>query len=123
MHERALAQSILRQIDDELQSRRLHKLCEVRLAVGEFSGIEPRLLEIALEELSAEHWPQPVALHCQVVSLAARCRACDQEFRVEGFRFVCPACGDRQLDVIAGDDIQLVSVKAEPILEPEQVSS
>ncbi len=123
MHERALVQSILRQIDDELKSRRLHKLCEVRLAIGEFSGIEPRLLELAFNELIADVWPQPVALHCQVVSLTARCRACDQEFSVERFHFVCPGCGGRQVEVIAGEEISLVSLKAEPIPEPGYLST
>ena len=123
MHERALVQSILRQIDDELQKRQLYKLCEVHLAVGEFSGIEPRLLEIALADLGLAHWPQPVALHCDLVPLTACCRACEREFPVERFHFACPACGGRQVDVIAGEDIHLVSLKAESIPELGYVST
>lgn len=122
MHERGFVQSLLRQIDDELQRRRLRELSEVRLAVGEFSGIDPQLLQIAFGDLAAAHWPQSVAFHCDVVPLTARCRLCRREFQVEKFRFVCPGCGDQQVAVIAGEEIQLVSLKAEPIPEPGYVS-
>jgi hydrogenase nickel incorporation protein HypA/HybF len=113
MHERSLAQALIQQIDDELQTRRLCRLREVHLEIGEFAGVEPLLLESAFEELAANHWPAVVRLQWKSVPLTARCQNCVLEFRVERFRFVCPVCGHRQVDILAGEELKLVSLQAE----------
>ena len=116
MHERSLVQTLIEQIDDELARRGLQHLEEVRLEVGEFSGVEPLLMQVAFEELAAGHWPQPVRLIWSTTPLTARCLACRQEFEVERFRFICPACEHRQVEIVGGEDIRLVSVRAETVL-------
>lgn len=113
MHEGSLAAALIRQIDEELRRRRLQALVEVRLAIGEFAGVEPRLLTSAFEELAADHWNPPPRLCYDIIPLRARCQTCALEFEVNQFRFVCPACGSRQVDVTAGEELQLVSLQAE----------
>jgi hydrogenase nickel incorporation protein HypA/HybF len=116
VHERSLAIALIRQIDEELCRHRLNGLVEVRLAIGEFAGVEPRLLVSAFEELAAGHWKQAPRLCCDIVPLTACCRACSKEFVVRQFRFECPDCGLRQVDVTAGEELQLISLKVEPSL-------
>jgi hydrogenase nickel incorporation protein HypA/HybF len=113
MHERSLAQALIQQIDDEIRTRALRRLREVHLEIGEFAGVEPRLLASAFEELATNHWPIAVQLQWKSVPLTARCRSCVQEFRVERFRFVCPVCGHRQVDITAGEEIKLVGLRAD----------
>ena len=110
MHERSIVRVLLEQIEDELRVRQLGGLTEVRLEVGEFAGIEPALLELAFTEMSADRWRHPVSLQLEVVPLTARCRHCATEFRVERFRFVCPACHHAGVDVIAGEELRLISL-------------
>jgi hydrogenase nickel incorporation protein HypA/HybF len=123
VHERSLVKSLIRRIDEELRGRGLHRLAEVRLAIGEFAGVEPRLLSSAFDELAAIQWGTAPRLHCDVVPLTACCRACAGEFTVERFRFECPACGSRQVDVTAGEELQLVSLSAEPISQAMEIPS
>lgn len=113
MHERSLALALIRQIEEELRRRHLRRLVEVRLSMGEFAGVEPRLLASAFEELAAAHWTPPPRLRCDIIPLRARCRACAVEFEVNRFRFACPACDSRQVDLTAGEELQLVSLQAE----------
>lgn len=113
MHERSLVAYLIRQIDEELQSRGLTRLHEVRLEIGEFAGVEPILLQLAFEDMAANHWTGSVRLCWSTVPLTARCRQCVAEFAVEGFRFVCPHCSGRDVDVVAGEELKLVSLRAE----------
>lgn len=113
MHERSLAIALIHQIDDELHRRRLHGLVEVRLAIGEFAGVEPRLLESAFEELAADYWKQTPRLCYDIIPLTACCQACAKEFLVNQFRFECPACSSCQVEVTGGEELQLVSLRAE----------
>lgn len=110
MHERSLVARLVDQIDDELRDRRLSSLKEVRLEIGEFAGIEPSLLELAFQELSLNRWEQDVTLRLDIVPLTARCLACRHEFHVEQFRFICPECDHALVEVIAGEELRLVSL-------------
>lgn len=122
VHERSLAIALIRQIDEELRLRGLYRLAEVRLAIGEFAGLEQRLFELAFEELALEHWGVAPRLHCEIIPLTACCRSCTKEFVVARFRFECPACGSRQVDVTAGEELQFVSLRAEPVPQSMDVS-
>lgn len=112
MHERSLVNRLLEQIDDELCRRTISGLTAVRLEIGEFAGVEPSLVQIAFEELAAARWPSEVRLDLNVVPLTARCRKCLEEFHVERFRFVCPRCDHAGVDIIAGEELRLISLTA-----------
>lgn len=112
MHERSIVQALIEQIADEMQARGLHDVTEVRIEIGEFSGLEPALLSLAFAEMSSSHWNRDVQLHLDVVPLTARCRHCAAEFHVERFRFICPICNHAGVDVIAGEELRLISLIA-----------
>lgn len=114
MHERSLAIALIRQVEEELYRRHLRSLAEVRLAIGEFAGVEPTLLASAFQELAADHWKPAPRLCCDIIPLTACCRECANEFIVNQFRFECPTCGSRRVDVTAGEELELVSLQAEP---------
>lgn len=114
MHERSIVALLIEQIEGERQARGMGALVEVRVALGEFSGVEPILFAEAFAELSRERWGRDVALRLDAAPLSARCRSCGAEFRVERFRFVCPACHNAGVDVVSGEGILLVSLSAEP---------
>ena len=114
MHERSLVKGLIGQVLEAARTRCLGRLHEIQLRIGEFSGVEPRLVEIAFLEMRPEFWETEVRLSIDVVPLTAMCQSCHVEFAIQGFRFVCPACGSGQVSVISGEEMQLVSIKAEP---------
>lgn len=113
MHERTLAGQLIDQIQRACRERRLERPVAARVILGEFSGVEPQLLEIAFSELVHERGLGPLNLVLEVVPLAARCTACDHEFAVSRFRFVCPCCGGSDVQIIRGEDLCLASLTIE----------
>jgi hydrogenase nickel incorporation protein HypA/HybF len=122
MHERSLVRQLIEQVEDEVRNRHLSGLTTVHLEVGEFSGVEPSLLELAFQEMAVDKWPTEVRLEVNVTPLAARCRQCGEDFRVERFRFVCPRCKNAAVDVIAGEDMRLVSLTVANCKSTERVA-
>lgn len=122
MHERSLVRQLIEQVEEELRNRHLGGLTAVHLDVGEFSGVEPSLIELAFQDMAVGQWPNEVRLIMNVIPLAARCRQCGEDFRVERFRFVCPHCEHAAVDVIAGEDMQLVSLTVADFKSTESVA-
>jgi hydrogenase nickel incorporation protein HypA/HybF len=113
MHERSLVKSLIEQVIQEGKARQLGRIHEIQLQIGEFSGVEPRLVNSAFEEMAATYWDTEVQLRIEVVALMANCSVCRESFRVEGFHFVCPHCGSGDVHVTAGEEMRLISLSAE----------
>ncbi len=114
MHERSLVKSLIEQVCEEARLRQLGRIHIVRLELGEFSGVEPQLVELAFDELAPQCWDHPVRIEVTVVPLTARCSACGTTFPVQSFRFVCPQCHSPSVQVEAGEEIRVASLEAEP---------
>ena len=87
----------------------------IRLEIGEFSGVEPSLIQLAFEEMALEAWGHAVELDLEIIPLTAECLTCKTRFRVEAFRFVCPDCHGTNVQIRSGEQMQLVSMDIEPM--------
>lgn len=117
MHERSLAKTILEQAQ-ELGRRHGGAVRAVRLLVGALSGVEPALLQLALQEITSE---TDIAFECREVPLTLRCRTCSRPSSRPEVRFQCPHCGSREVDVTGGEAVILESIDvaaAEAALDP-----
>lgn len=113
MHERSLVKTLIDQVLEECRRRGLGRIHEIHLQIGEFSGVEPLLVESAFASMSPEYWDSAVRLVIEVMPLTAACRICGAAFHVQGFRFVCPQCGGGDIQITAGEEMQLASIRAE----------
>lgn len=113
MHERSLVKGLIEQVLEEGKSRGLGQIHEIRIEIGEFSGVEPRLVKSAFDEMAGEYWPTPVQLVVDLIPLTAVCQACHETFGVTGFRFICPQCGGGEVTITGGEELRLVSLRAE----------
>ena len=114
MHERSLVKSLIEQVCEEARLRQLGRIHIIRLELGEFSGVEPQLVELAFDEMALQIWDHTVRIEVTVIPLTARCSACGTTFRVQSFRFVCPQCHSPSVEIEAGEEIRLASLEAEP---------
>jgi hydrogenase nickel incorporation protein HypA/HybF len=117
MHERSLVLQLIDQVCREAAERGLDEIHEIHLQVGEFSGVESRLVQLAFEELAPLTWTHRVELKVDTVQLTAKCEKCQCQFHVEAFRFICPECRSGDVRVISGEELQLVSLSARRIAE------
>ena len=113
MHEQSLACALLKQVDELRASFHASPMRRVKLTVGEFSGVDSRLLQSAFDRATDGTPLAGVDLSICSVPLMARCGNCVVEFRVHGFRFICPACGATEIDIIRGEELMLESVTFE----------
>ena len=113
MHERSMIKALIEQVREEARLRRLGRIHEIQLQIGEFSGVEPLLIESAFCEMSGEYWEYEVRLNVEVISLKASCRTCGECFLVQNFHFVCPGCDGKEVEVTEGEEMRLVNILAE----------
>jgi len=116
MHETALVAHLLRRVVQEARAAGAARVAAVRLRVGEFAGVEPSLLEEAFRRQSPGTSAEEARLEIVAVPLEALCDSCGHRFRVEQFRFQCPACGGCRTRVVAGEELDLesLSIATEP---------
>lgn len=118
MHEYSLVRNLIRQLDTLREAQGDARIAIVRLRVGEFSGIEPGLLQTAFDDLTLATPIQGARLEIERVPLEAVCQNCGAEFAIpttgpSRFRFVCAACGGQRINLKRGEDLLLESVTME----------
>lgn len=110
MHEYSVLRSILMQVEEFAGPKGLTAVREIRVSVGEFSGIDPELLQLAFEQVSAESGRTQCRLVVQPTLLSAECAACGTEFAPTGFVFRCPHCGSGETEILRGEELVLESL-------------
>lgn len=116
MHERSLVRALLRQVEGLSAEYPTSRVVQVRVRVGEFSGVEPDLLAMAYDDLVGETPFSGAELAMDRVPLEATCDDCGCSFRIERYKFQCSTCGSRRLSVQGGEELLLESVVMEETL-------
>jgi hydrogenase nickel incorporation protein HypA/HybF len=109
MHEGSLVKSLLRQVQDLAAAQGGGAVGEIRIEVGLLAGVEPLLLQEAFRRERAGTVAGDAALFIDAVGLTCHCRGCQLNYTTDVLQFVCPACGARHVDVVAGDCVVLHS--------------
>ena len=113
MHELTVAIQIRRGLETELASENGTVVADVvRVQVGALSGIVPEALQFA--------WPHAVAdsatlgsarLDIDWIDVQLLCAACNDVYTLTEFRSLrCPHCGSPDVEIIAGDELDIASV-------------
>ena len=113
MHELALTEGIINIINSQQEQEGFSTVLEIRLRVGEYSGIVPDCIReffpIAAKGTAAEK----AELVIEPVKAAFRCLDCGYEGAVERKSACCPRCGSVELRMITGREFYVESLKVE----------
>ena len=113
MHELALTEGIINIINSQQEQEGFSTVLEIRLRVGEYSGIVPDCIReffpIAAKGTAAEK----AELVIETVPASFRCLDCGYEGAVERKSACCPRCGSVELRMIAGREFYVESLKVE----------
>ena len=113
MHELALTEGIINIINSQQEQEGFSRVLEIRLRVGEYSGIVPECIReffpIAAKGTAAEE----AELVVEPVEAAFRCLDCGYEGGIERKSACCPACGSLAVRLIAGREFYVESLKVE----------
>lgn len=86
------------------------------------AGVVPESLRFCFEAASDGTEAQGAELLIDEVPIRCRCTSCDLEFSAERFLFLCPTCGTSDVEVISGNELDVVELdlleEADPAREP-----
>jgi hydrogenase nickel incorporation protein HypA/HybF len=107
MHELAIAESVVATITGRTGERRVR---EVRLEVGQLSGVSVDSLRFCFELVAAGTGVDGAELEIVEPAGRARCATCAEEFLLADRILLC-ACGSSDVRVLAGDELRIISVE------------
>ncbi len=110
MHERSLIRNLLRQVEQIVVEQGGGQVAEIRVQVGDLSGVEPLLFQTAFDDMAPAVFSSDCQLVLSLVPVTAVCDECDHQFVIVDFQFHCPECQAKAVQVIQGDEVTLFSV-------------
>jgi len=113
MHELAICQSLMDQVETIALERNAQSVTLIVVAMGPLSGVEAQLLKNAYPLASAGTVAENAELVIEYLPIRVRCTQCDSESDALPNKLVCKQCGDWRTTLISGDELMLMSVELE----------
>ena len=121
MHELAVAQALVEQVDAVIDQHQAGSATSIRVRIGPLAGVVPELLATAFPLAAVGSRMEGAELDFVHAPIRVRCQTCGAETEAAMNRLICGACGDWHTQIISGDELLLESVELEtiPSLTPE----
>jgi len=113
VHELAIAQSMVEIARRHARGRRVTGM-DVR--VGHLRQVVPDSLTFALELVAQGTELEGAQINIEHVPAAGVCRECGSTVPLPDFPLMCSACGGLDLDITAGEELQVESIELEVTL-------
>ena len=113
MHELALTEGILRIIREQAEKNGFTRVLEIRLRVGEYSGIIPECLQEFFPIVSKGTEAEGAELVIRPVPASFRCFTCGFEGPIPARTACCPQCGGTAIRMTAGREFYVENIKVE----------
>jgi len=110
MHELSIAESVVRIATEHADGRRIHR---VELRVGHLRQVVPSALEFAFELVSQGTPAEGAELAIEHIPAEGVCRSCGARTMMTTFPLQCSRCGDLDLEVVAGEELEVDSLELE----------
>lgn len=110
MHEMSIAAAIQEQVLAVARANNLATVTRVRLRIGELRLIVPEALSAAWEAMREDSLAATATLAITAVPALARCRKCGHEYHPEWPVFLCPACNQASVEILAGEELVLEEI-------------
>ncbi|HPG41214.1 MAG TPA: hydrogenase maturation nickel metallochaperone HypA [bacterium] len=113
MHETGIATEIINIINDTMRNRPAVEVRQVRVMIGELTAVLPESLNFAYRALTENTALQNSRLVITIIPVQAQCRTCYKPFAVQEFTFVCPFCGQSDIDLISGNELYIKEIEVD----------
>lgn len=135
MHEWALAESIILTVINESKKKKLKKINEININIGELQQIELDIINFSINELIKKYdILKKVKININIEESKLRCKFCHNKWTFkdvkknlnedesEAIHFIpevafvhsrCPKCKSPDFEIIAGRGITITSIKGE----------
>jgi len=111
MHELAICQAMLEQVEAIAREHRAQRVVSITLGMGPLSGVEESLLKHAYPVAVAGSLAEGAELLIRVTPIKVHCSACGEQSDATANSLVCAHCGDWRTDLVSGDELMLLSIE------------
>ena len=113
MHEMSIAIQVLETALAAAADSGAGRVTEVEVEAGAMKLIVPEALELAWSAVVEGTPAAGSRMRVVEVPVEARCRDCGRQYSPSLDNFLCPGCGQADVEITGGDDIILKSVTCE----------
>ena len=110
MHELAISSAVLESVLRHAGGRRV---TAVKLRVGHLRQVVPDSLDFYWDIVTRDGLCEGSALEQEVIPARLACTACAREWEIERPVFRCPSCGGADVEIAAGDELEVESIEVE----------
>ncbi len=111
MHELAICQSLLAEVERVVSQNGAALAVEVIIQVGPLSGVEPGLLQRTFQMARIGTSAECAVLTIETGPVVVWCEACDRETTVAANALLCGGCGGWRVRLRVGDELLLTRVR------------
>jgi hydrogenase nickel incorporation protein HypA/HybF len=111
MHEYHIVEDIVRRAAEAAAKNGTSRVTEVRLALGELSGLSEESVRFYFDEISRGTALEGARLSIKFINAKLRCDACGITFERRKGEFGCPACGKAGLPAGAGRECYIEEIE------------
>mgnify|MGYP002632715910 CR=1 FL=1 len=113
MHELAICQDIIAQVEAIALNNNALSVAVINLQIGPLSGVEISLLTAAFSIACSGTLAEQAELKIEALPIRVKCNVCQSESVVAQNKLVCKQCGNWQTQLISGDEMLLRQVELE----------
>ena len=113
MHELALAESVLRIIEDAARRDGFRRVRTVWLEIGELSSVEPEAMSFCFESVAKQSVAEGARLEIVSTKGSAWCVDCAETVAISAAGDACPRCGGYRLQVTGGAEMRVKELEVE----------
>ena len=113
MHELAITEGIISAAVPAAESAGAKRILEIRLKIGELSGVLPAYIQECFDIASQGTIAQGARLAVERIPVRIRCLDCGYEGVIDRKKIRCPQCGGAELRITAGREYYVDSLEVE----------
>ena len=113
MHEQSIVESLLALAIENAEKAKASQIRRIYLVVGDLSGVVEESVNFYFSFLSKDTIAAGASLFFMRTPAQLRCRQCDKVFEPEKLDFLCPDCGERDVEIIGGRELYIDSMEVE----------
>ena len=118
MHEISAAHSIVDHIKRSVAHDDLHRVREVRVRVGDLSGVAVDVLSISFSAIVEGTPLGHAVLVCERHPFLAKCRRCGRTTTCQLGMVRCDHCGSNDTEILSGTELEIVDLALADELHP-----
>ncbi len=113
MHELRIAESIVKISTKEIERQHLTGIRAIGVRIGALAGVNADSLLFGFEAITVDTPLAGVKLEVEEVPVKGKCHACQKDFEIKEFIFVCPHCYSSDIEISQGQELDIAYIETD----------